>query len=427
MNADRTLPALVDARTGAQDALARIVRFLLFVSLAQAVVVPNSFQIVQLGSLVLTGALCVVLIRRDLWLNRVLLTLFAGAVVTAIYIWVGYSAGAPREASTQTLFVYVVAPFLWAIMGTALFQYVGIVRATRWLIWLTWAAIVSVALFFWAFLTFGRAAVVFLNPDANVNVSGGFAGASILVYGSLIFLAGALFAQPDLVRGRVARIVLPALVFLTALTSGRSALILAVPIGYGVGALLRSRMGQVEDAPAQRSVLLPTVLLGIGGLLVVAVIDFFVDSIDLWTIVERFWEELTSGGGSDRTEQSAALWEGFLDSWGVGVGHGIGVPYLRNAIFPWRYEVLPLATLLRVGVIGSVVYCSTFLIYGAGVWRRIVARDLSPQDVYMLGGFVPALLSIATNPYIESFVFQWMYFVPVMSLAVRPLERYARD
>ena len=169
MNADRTLPALVDARTGAQDALARIVRFLLFVSLAQAVVVPNSFQIVQLGSLVLTGALCVVLIRRDLWLNRVLLTLFAGAVVTAIYIWVGYSAGAPREASTQTLFVYVVAPFLWAIMGTALFQYVGIVRATRWLIWLTWAAIVSVALFFWAFLTFGRAAVVFLNPDANVN------------------------------------------------------------------------------------------------------------------------------------------------------------------------------------------------------------------------------------------------------------------
>lgn len=425
MTTDR-LPAPA-FRNETQDALARIVRALLFISLAQAAIVPNSFQIVQLASFVLTAMVCMVAIRRDAWLDRVLLTLFAGAIVTAIYIWVGYAAGAPREASSQTLLVYVAAPFMWAIMGTALFQYVGIVRTTQWLIWLTWGAVASVALFFWAFLTFGRGAVAFLNPDANVNVTGGFAAASILVYGSLIFLTGALFAQPDLIRGRVSRILLPGLVFLAALTSGRSALILSVPIGYGVGALLRSRLGAKGDGVSQRSILLPTMLIGIGAAIVIAIIDFFVDTIDLWTIVERFWEELTSGGGSDRTEQSVALWEGFLDSWGVGVGHGIGVPYLRNALFPWRYEVLPLATLLRVGVLGAIVYCSTFLLYGAGVWRRVVERDLAPEDIYMVGGFIPALLAIATNPYIESFVFQWMYFVPVMSLAVRPLDRYVQD
>lgn len=412
-------------RNEARDALARIARFFLFVSLAMAVVVPHSFQAVEAATFFLTMLICIVVIRRDPWLDQVMLTFFLGAAITAIYIWVGYSHGAPRSASNQTLFVYVVSPLMWIVMSTALFQFVGLARVTTWLVWLTWAAVLSVAAFFYLYLTFGKGAVAFLTADANVNVEGGFAAATMLVYGSLIFLAGAIFAQPLVVRGKIARIILPGLVFLAALTSGRSALILAIPIGFVTGVILR-RGTRVEDSSEDvRSVLLPMFLLGFGSLLMLVIIDILLESVDLTVIVTRFWDELTSGGGSERTEQASALWEGFLDSYGLGIGHGLGVPYIRNMLFPWRYEVMPLATLLRVGIVGAFVYTSTFILYGQRFMARWNARELRMQDIYMIGGFVPALLAITTNPYIESFVFQWMYFLPVMALAIRPLAAEA--
>lgn len=414
-------------RHEARDALAKVARFFLFISLAMAVVVPHSFQAVEAATFFLTMLICVVLIRRDAWLDQVMLTFFLGAAVTAVYIWVGYANGAPRSASNQTLFVYIIAPLLWIVMSTALFQFVGLGRVTNWLVGLTWAAVASVAAFFFLYLTFGKGAVAFLVSEANVNVQGGFAAATMLVYGSLIFLAGAIYAQPLVVKGKVARVLLPGFVFIAALTSGRSALILAIPIGFVTGMLLRGRVRENELTENARSVLLPMFLLGLGSLLMLVVIDILFESVDLTVIISRFWEELTSGGGSERTEQAAALWEGFLDSYGLGVGHGVGVSYIRNMVFPWRYEVMPLATLLRVGLFGTIIYASTFLLYGQQFLMRWNARDLRAQDVYMIGGLVPALLAIATNPYIESFVFQWMYFLPVMALAVKPVVPEAEN
>ena len=419
------LPPGQFARHEARDALAKLARFFLFISLAMAVVVPHSFQVVEAATFFLTTLLCIGLIRSDQWLHRIMLTFFLGTAVTAVYIWVGYINLAPRAASNQTLFVYIISPLMWIVMATALFQYVGLKRVTTWLVWLNWAAVFSVAAFFYLYLTFGKAAVVFLTPEANVNVQGGFAGATMLVYGSMIFLAGAIFAQPLVVRHKVARAILPGVTFLAALTSGRSALILAIPVGFVVGVLLRRRTRAGEIQEDERAIILPTVLLGLGTLLVMATIDFFVDSIDLTVVASAFWDELTSGGGSERTEQAAALWNGFINSYGLGVGHGVGVAYLRNMQFPWRYEVMPLATLLRVGLIGSLAYMSTFFVYGQRFLDRWHARDLRSEDIYMIGGLVPALMAVATNPYIESFVFQWMYFVPVMGLAIRPIVAIA--
>lgn len=418
--------AFVD-RNEARDALAKVARFFLFISLAMATVVPHSFQAAEAATFFLTMLICIVLIRRDPWLDQVMLTFFLGAVVTAIYIWVGYTNGAPRSSSNQTLFVYIISPLLWIVMSTALFQFIGLARVTTWLVWMTWAAVASVAAFFYLYLTFGKGAVVFLTADANVNVEGGFAAATMLVYGSLIFLAGAIFAQPLVIKGNIARVLLPGLVLIAALTSGRSALILSIPIGFVTGFVLRSRIRADENTENIRSVLLPMFLLGLGSLLMLVVIDILFESVDLMVIFDRFWEELTSGGGSERTEQASALWEGFLNSYGLGVGHGVGVPYIRNMLYPWRYEVMPLATLLRVGLFGFIAYGSTFMLYGQHFLTRWNARDLRAQDVYMMGGFVPALLAIATNPYIESFVFQWMYFLPVMALAIKPVVPEAAD
>jgi hypothetical protein len=400
------------------DLAAPIVRVWLILTLAVCVVLPHSFQAPTAGLLAVAFLLSLLVVRSSEYLDRLLMTYLAGVLITALYIWVGYANRAPRAAVTQAILVYILSPFLWLVIGTTLLQLFGIERLVRWLVRFTWLSVLQVALFFWAFLVFGKEAVAFLSDNANVNVSGGIAAATLLVYGSLIFLTGALFAQPAAEKAGWRRVVLPALVLVCAITSGRSALILAVPVGLVVGLLVRGRVVASKTETQLRSILLPTLLLALLGFAVLLLIDLFVDAFDLLTIFQVFFEELTSGGGSERSEQVVALWEGVRESYGLGVGHGIGVPYLRSAEFPWRYEVIPMATLLRVGVIGTVVYTSTFILYSLTIATRASQKSLRPEDVYMLGGFAAVALAAFTNPYIESFIFQWMYLLPAISLGV---------
>ncbi|MCT7061868.1 hypothetical protein, partial [Salmonella enterica] len=86
----------------------------------------------------------------------------------------------------------------------------------------------SVAVFFYLFLTRGAAAVSFFFEGANVNLAEGFSGATMHVYGSMIFLCGGFFSSPEVIKHRSLRFSLLAMLLICALTSGRSALILSV-------------------------------------------------------------------------------------------------------------------------------------------------------------------------------------------------------
>lgn len=415
-----TLNFALNNRMDDREAAHTAVRGILWLALATSVVFPHTFQVFSAILLVATTALCLPLIRKDEWLNRVLLTYFVGVIATAIYIWVGTMNGSPRGANGQTILIYIVSPFMWIVMSTAILQLYGIERTVKLLIQFTWYALTSVAAVFYLFLVYGRQAISFLTEETNVNVSGGFAAANILVFGSLIFLTGGAFAQPAVITKRWARIVLPAALVLCALTSGRSALALSVPIGFLTGVVLRRRIGGVDVMPLGRSVMLPTLLLIGAAILVIALMALLLQTVDLSLIFRAYVDKVLSGGGEVRTEQAAALWEGILDTSGVGAGHGVGVNYIRNADYPWRYEIIPLATLYRVGVVGTLVYTSTFVVYAFFFLRRAAQRTLRPEDVYMVGGFLAAAAAAWTNPYIESFIFQWMFFLPVMSLAIQP-------
>lgn len=408
-----------------QYALGTITRIALFISYAFAATLPHSFQLVEALAFVATTALCAVVVRRDPWLNQVLITYCLGVIVTAIYIWVGYVNGAPRVATGQIFFVYIIAPLMWIMMGTAAIQLMGLRGTIRMLLWLTCGALVTVAAFFILFFQVGRGAVEFLSADANINVNDGFAAANILVYGSLIFLTGAVFAQPAVIPGKWGRAILPGALAVCALTSGRSALILSIPVGLLIGALMRPRGGTIDERGRRRNPVLSLVLVALLGVAVLAALDFFLASIDLFVILERFFDKIASGGGSERVEQSVALWEGFIDSRGLGIGHGKGVFYIRSNIYPWRYEVMPLATLVHAGLIGLIAYMAPFILYGRKFLQRMSAGQVRPEDVYMLGGFASVTLAAATNPYIESFVFLWMYFLPVMAIAIAPVDRRA--
>ncbi|UZK65052.1 hypothetical protein [Sphingomonas sp. M1-B02] len=373
--------------------------------------------------LIVTAGFAMLGIRQSEWFGRMLLLYCAGTAITVLYLFIGYLNGAPNDAIIQVTLVYIVAPIVWILIGTSAAQRFGEDWIVWWLVILTWLALLSIVLFFFAFLTLGPSSVQFLTEDANVNVKGGFAGATMLVYGSLIFLAGGFFASPKVLRWRIAGLVMPAALIVGAITSGRSAYIIAIPIGYAIGIALRPGLSEEARAQGGGIGLLPTIgmlIAGIGG--VVALNSLFTQ-IDLNLIVNLFWGKLTSGGGDLRVEQADALWAGIEQSYGLGMGHGVGVRYLRSDAFPWRYELLPLASVLRVGIVGTIIYALPFLAYAGLLVRRFTAQSLSLADVYMAGGLVAALVATFTNPYMESFIFQWMYFLPVVALGMSSMDR----
>ncbi len=397
-------------------------QFFIGVSLAVCSVVPHSFQTFTAALLAVTFILTLFTTKYDRSVGILLLLFFAGTLVSVLYLFVGYASGAPNDAIILSAAVYIVSPLMWLIIGASFFQLYGIPNAVRWLTRFTWLALLSVVLFFYAYFAFGRESVQFLTEEANINVRGGFAGATMLVYGSMIFLSGAIFAEPTILKYKIARLVMPAAIIAAAATSGRAAFLIAIPIGFAIGLLLRPGLATGFSEERKKSV----PLLGIFAILLamigsILILNAAFVQLDLLFIAGVFFEKLTSGGGTERVEQFYALWGGIENSFGLGHGHGIGVPYLRSDAYPWRYELLPLATILRVGLFGTVIYALPFLAAFIAILRKFRRRQLSPFDIYMAGGLVAALAATFTNPYMESFIFQFMYFLPVVCLCMRPV------
>lgn len=392
-------------------------RILLIATLAVSVIVPHSFQVPTAALIVVTAAIAIFGLRMTEWLALQLTFYCAGAALTVLYLFIGNMNGAPNDAIIQNALVYLVSPLLWIIIAASLQQLFGAEKTVRWFTLFTWGAMASVVLFFYAYFAFGRDSVKFLVEDANINVRGGFAGATMYVYGSLIFLSAAFFAEPSVVRSRFVRFVMPAALITAAITSGRSALILSIPIGYVLGTVLRLGLAQRYSTDGRHGIaLLPTIGMLIAIALAGVVLNALFVQLDLIYIGTVFMEELLAGGGSERVGQAGALWDGVERSFGLGWGHGIGVDYIRNQLLPWRYEILPLATVLRVGIIGLGIYALPFLSAAWVIVRRWRTHTLTPWDIYLAAGLISASIAIFTNPYLESFIFQWMCFIPIVLL-----------
>ena len=394
----------------------------LLAALAICVVVPHSFQIPTAIALGVAFVFCVLGLRSTRWLIWLIVIYCLGAILTVIYLFVGFLNGAPIDAILQSAAVYLVSPFLWIVLASSLMQYFGPEGTVKWLVRFTWLALLSIVLFFWAYFAFGRDSVKFLTEDANMNVRGGFAGTTMLVYGSLIFLAGGIFAEPGVLRSRLARLLMPAALIAAAATSGRSAFLIAIAVGFVIGLVLRPGLRETQQGSVNNLSLLNVIGALAAMVMGIVVLNALFAQLDLAYIVELFWTKLLSGGGNERIQQFYALWEGVEDGFGLGRGHGVGVDYLRSDEFPWRYELLPLATLFKVGVIGLAIYSLPFVLAASRIIKKFQDQSLTRVDIYMAGGLSAALLATFTNPYLESFVFQFMYFLPVVALGMsRPV------
>lgn len=384
------------------------------------VVIPNSLPLPTMGMMFLTALLAWRMVDFNTPMMRVVWMHVASSAVTLLYLAVGMSAGAPNEAFMQILFIYIISPALWILIAGGVLATLQTSQFESWMERYTFLGMLSVALFFYLFLTYGKDGVsFFIDPEnANVSLSEGAAGATMFVYGSLIFMSAALFALLASGVSNIRLYIMLGLLAITAVTSGRSALMLATPVGLLAGYLLRPGLygGQAASLPAVSA---RQILLAIGLCVVFFVLLGVFTDIDVFDSLGRFMDEVGAGGGSERTEQAAALFNGFVQTYGLGAGHGIGVSYIRSLQYPWRYEIVWLALLYKVGLAGLLVYAYPFASYALGVFNAWKRRRLTLFDIYLFAGFSSAFLASATNPYIEAYAFQWMYVLPMVIFMVR--------
>lgn len=393
------------------------VRLLFLLTFGICVVIPHSMQAPTAALLLLTGALSLLVMRGGEKLSYIGICYLLGTLVTCLYMAVGLAKGAPMEAIAQTVITYMISPLLWFIILRTVLQLIGVEQLVRYLIVMAWLACASVAIFFFLYLTGGAGAVAFLAENANVFVGRGFSGATMHVYGTLIFVVAAFFAAPELVRNKLNRILLLGALAVSALTSGRSALIFAIPAGLLVGLVVRQfgrrASGAGSSDRAGKGLRFAFLFIVVVGL--VLALDYLITDVDLLVILQSSWEKLVSGGGEARVDQTVSLWQGVRDTYGLGAGHGIGVAVERNAEFAWRYENVPLAVLYRTGFIGAAIYALPFLIYLSRAVRSALEGSMTSYDRFMFAGFFAVALAGWTNPYLESFIFQWMFILPLIS------------
>ena len=383
-------------------------------------VVPNSIKPVSVSFLALTALIGWRLTDFTPAFMRVVWMHVASSVVTLVFLLVGLLNGASNEALIQTLFIYIVSPAMWILVAGGVLAVMdaddlqGLMENNAIL------ACARVALFFYLFLNFGPEGVsFFIEPEnANVNLQEGYAGATMHVYGTLIFLSSAMFAMLTAGRMDTKLLITLGMLVVAAVTSGRSALMLSIPIGLAAGAALRPGIyGQVAGTLAWN--LGKQIGIAVAAAVIFVILLTAFTEVDVLYIITGFWEELSGGGGSERTNQAGALFEGIITTFGIGAGHGVGVNYIRSERFPWRYEIVLLATIYRVGFVGAFIYAWPFIRYGWGVFEVWKRHRLTNFDVFLFTGCASAFIAAATNPYIEAYTFHWMYVLPLTIFLVR--------
>lgn len=370
-------------------------------------IVPNTLRIVTIPVFVL-AALLIFIYRRRKVDREAWMAMFYGSLVTLIYAVIGLQNGYP-EALPEVLFVYMISPICWIVIGMYVVNSYTNKKIVNLIVVLLTLGALSVPALFAAYVVIGPESVS--GIVRNVEYRDGFGGILIHVLGPIMFLIGGLCASPSVVPSRIARSFVFLSIFAATAVSGRTAMFIA----YGVGALV---FLVNISMPAKRQFRYHAVFASaIAGPVVVIVMYYLLlyFDFDVGELMSRHMSSLLSGGGSERTQQTSQFLQGINDSYALGVGHGVGLDIVRAGDKPWRYETLWLATVYRVGLIGALIYAAPVIYcYRIYIKSRVSFPNAgrSKYDTFMIGGLSAMLMASYTNPYLESFDFQWMIFFP---------------
>lgn len=370
------------------------------------VVLPNSLRPISIIVFVAVGIISTISVSKcD---NRIPLFLYlAASCVTIFYLIIGMGKTV-NDSAPWVLFVYIVSPFVWIVYWINILKNVSVVILVNYFVFYSIIACSSLFLFFYLFTNFGPSAVSFFIAESNVRFSDGSSGATMHVFGSLIFLSAAFVASPDVVENKKLRILLLILLATTSLLSGRSALILAVIIGMAFKFVFLNNFMRIKYF----------LFLIFYACILALIMSFFSSfsedgmGISLFQIIIDMMTKISEGGGEERVDQFNSLTDGILDSSFFGAGHGVSSSIIRNEESPWKYELLWISTIYHVGILGSFIYSIPILLV---IWEFLRLKNrklLNKFDIFIFSGFVSILVASNTNPYFESFDFQWMLVFP---------------
>jgi hypothetical protein len=374
------------------------------------VIFPNSLKILAAISLIAAAAIGLPRLLSELRRDLIVALWLLGALVSLIYMVIGQLRGAPAEAAWQVALIYGLFPILWITVTKQLlacFPLNKLIRA------MTICGVIccgTVAIFYYLFLTIGPEAVAFFIEEPNIETgTEGYIGATMYVFGTLIFLTCGFIAAFDVQRATVIDCAVLLIFMATAFVAGRSALLLALFVG---AALNLFHLVVAGLRPLAVSALRVIALVFLALALVASQSDTF--GLDPVALVSPLIEKVLTAGGEGRMQQLDALATGIAQNWGLGAGHGVGVHYTVSDQHPWRYEMVWLASVYRVGVIGAAVYALPFILTLAIGLRALALGRLQRDEMFLYGGFLGAFIASNTNPYVEALVFQWMYVLPTV-------------
>lgn len=360
-------------------------------------VFPNSFRMIKLPLLLFVFAVGIFNFKK---LNSIVtISLVLSFIVTFIYSIVGIpKSKLPEEAFSQVLVIYVFTPILWVVVLNYIFNKFPLPLIVKFLNHFMLWGCVSVFVAIWLFNT-GRVQLLeYVIEDPNMNFKGGVVEMRLYVYGSLIFFIPAYIQLDKVLRNKIIYYVIILFCFITAVVSGRSALLLSIFVG------LLFYISTNNFVKFLRYILIGSIVLGLS----ILILESF--GVDLGKIFVEFYSKIFEGQDKARPEQTQALYEGINQNI-FGAGHGVGVDYIRSFKFPWRYENVPFALIYRVSFFGFLVYSIPFIY---SVYKFINIKNKSPYDKYMIIGYVSMLIATFTNPYLESFEFNIFYVLPFM-------------
>lgn len=372
------------------------------------IVFPNTFRITKIVLLLLLIIKALSSLKK---INNTIITFYlSGLIITSIYIIIGSpKSSAPLEAANQAVLIYAITPLLWIIISTYIVDKFSIINVWKISIIYSILACFLVFIAVWLFDN-GRIDILELiidNPNKNLT-SDGIIEVKLHVYGSMIFLFPAIMQTFKLFRFKIFFYVIVLLFLLTSFVSGREALMLSFLIGLFLFFVFNQN----------KKYILQIIMI----FFIVVILDFILVKFDINSsrIVDAFITKINNGGESARSEQFVELYKGVNENI-FGAGHGVGVSYIRSFTYPWRYEILPLALIFRVGIIGFIIYILPFIYSVTKFFKLYRMSHLNIIDRFMFSGLISIVIASFTNPYLESFEFQLFYVFPFIYFVNRKI------
>lgn len=141
--------------------------------------------------------------------------------------------------------------------------------------------------------------------------------------------------------------------------------------------------------------------------------------------LERINTAITLNGESARSDQLMSFYRNIAENPFLGTGFGIGLPdFVRDFQKPWVYEYSYHLLAYNTGVIGLLIYFTLIFIM---IIKFCRVRFLNKEyKIAILVGFISFMIGNYSNPYLQSFDFMWVLFLPLLLINLYEEKKVAQ-